>query len=234
MKRTGLLLLIGLFAYTKGQTQANFTFDEDNVMVWVDPSKEGSDFGKNIAINTELDTLELSWKVIDVDLPAEWEYVVCDNANCYLGEDLENETVKKSHGISAAFPGLVKGSVYPKGIFGTGSIKVVFMEDGNSARSDTIVFLFDGTLSSYNPVYTSVTLYPNPAQNELHVQFNHQSGPVTQLSVYNILGAVQTIESSTFIKETTLDIASLQTGVYFVRAQMPDGTTLVGKFEKRR
>jgi len=71
-----------------------------------------------------------------------------------------------------------------------------------------------------------ITVYPNPARNSVNVNFSLIEASSAKLSMTNLLGATifeQTLsENSTFTE--TIDISTLQKGVYFIQVQVGNKT----------
>jgi hypothetical protein len=67
----------------------------------------------------------------------------------------------------------------------------------------------DGLLSTPEFEFDAISIYPNPAQNELHIQSNT---PIDTVQMFNLLGQ-QILER----KATTLDISNLTDGLYLVK-----------------
>lgn len=61
----------------------------------------------------------------------------------------------------------------------------------------------------------SVTLFPNPAQNEIH--FNSLKENITQIEIYDILGN-KILSRANETKQMTINLSELQNGVYFIHA----------------
>ena len=64
-------------------------------------------------------------------------------------------------------------------------------------------------LSTNEFIAETVIIYPNPAENELHIQ---STVPIQKVEVFNLLGQ-QILES----KATTIDISNLTEGLYLVK-----------------
>ena len=74
---------------------------------------------------------------------------------------------------------------------------------------------------------SNVALYPNPATNVLNIE---STSMIEKVSVYNLLG--QEVISQTPNSElVTLDVASLQVGVYVVKTSI-DGNITSTRFIK--
>ena len=61
-------------------------------------------------------------------------------------------------------------------------------------------------------------LYPNPAKNNVQFTTNNYQLPNTDVFIYDIYGkVVQQLPIKNYQKEITLDVSSLQSGIYFVK-----------------
>ncbi len=74
----------------------------------------------------------------------------------------------------------------------------------------------------------SLTLYPNPAENKLFIQYPRMSG----LRISNLLG--KTVQSYKFatVNSKTVDLKDMHTGIYFISVETVGGT-YTSKFIKR-
>jgi hypothetical protein len=92
---------------------------------------------------------------------------------------------------------------------------------------------FDGKSVTYPPVAVDaiassvVKLFPNPASQVVYIQ-----GDVQKVIVFNTLGQ-QVLEESGSDKNTSINIASLQSGLYLVQVTDAKGITSMLKFVKQ-
>ena len=79
------------------------------------------------------------------------------------------------------------------------------------------------TLSNKNPNLDNIiSLYPNPTKNTLNITLNTFIDNAT-LSIVDLQG--RTVDSQSVLdKTTTIDVASLQAGVYILRVESPEGS----------
>lgn len=75
----------------------------------------------------------------------------------------------------------------------------------------------------------TIAVYPNPAQNHLHLQTAHNLTPLA-ISVVSLDGK-EVIQLTKPI-DNNLNIEALPAGVYFVKTMQADGNTYTGKFVK--
>ncbi len=61
-----------------------------------------------------------------------------------------------------------------------------------------------------------ISMYPNPAHNELNVIFDAASD-VKNILVYNIIGRVMSVYKITDSNSANLNLENIPSGIYFVR-----------------
>jgi hypothetical protein len=66
------------------------------------------------------------------------------------------------------------------------------------------------------------TLYPNPAQNEIHIRGNNRDE--SEIEIIDFLGNVVYL-NSTQISTTIIDISHLSSGIYILKSSSKNGTT---------
>lgn len=87
----------------------------------------------------------------------------------------------------------------------------------------------DGMMGSYRVLDTSSTgvqelhegnfaVYPNPATNTVFIQFKNEV-PSAEIKVLNVLGEAILYQTMTSSSNTTLDISTLNNGIYFIQIQ---------------
>jgi hypothetical protein len=99
-------------------------------------------------------------------------------------------------------------------------------ESGSTCYIDNIGFVTATSLRKVNNVFVSV--YPNPAKDEITIQYPE----IRQITISNIVG--QRISSMEFqlTGHKVVDISSLESGVYFITLDSADGTVST-KFVKQ-
>lgn len=94
---------------------------------------------------------------------------------------------------------------------------------GNSLYIDDIQTTFEGTINvnTVKAPTTSFTIFPNPVQNTLNLNFEVVDATNLNISIQNALGqTVQQVANQSFLGETTLKVntSNLAAGVYFINA----------------
>lgn len=75
----------------------------------------------------------------------------------------------------------------------------------------------------------TISVYPNPASNVLHVS-NNSSNTLNSITIYNVLGKVVRIERFLNSSGTnTIDISQLNSGLYLVKVEDNDKRTVIKK-----
>jgi len=84
---------------------------------------------------------------------------------------------------------------------------------------------FSGWIQGLNEIQSNyhLTIYPNPATNELHIETTRNEKLTAQL--FDITGK-QVMESTLFTNNTTINTSSLSEGLYFVRITNANGTVV--------
>jgi len=92
--------------------------------------------------------------------------------------------------------------------------------------------IFESPLPVQDPKWLHVQLYPNPATNELNIDFNYDArwiGKtifVTNLQGQNVMNVLITS------KNQRIDLSKLQAGMYFIAAKKDDGESMKQRFIK--
>jgi hypothetical protein len=112
-------------------------------------------------------------------------------------------------------------------------------------KTDSMGCVTAGCGSLINGTYTATTaideqgyskagfkLYPNPAQDKLHLEWIHSpSSEVVTLKVITLLGQV-VMETTSMRLPEQLDISTLPKGIYLLKLQVPGHTEHIVKFVK--
>lgn len=87
-------------------------------------------------------------------------------------------------------------------------------KNGCEAQSETLAIVISKLENEIN--IGSLSLFPNPAKNFIHIQFNGNNNQSNQLLVMDVFGK-KIIEIDFKNQSTNLDISQLSTGFYFVK-----------------
>ena len=95
-------------------------------------------------------------------------------------------------------------------------VQFVITSDLGTVYYDNLYLHKNTTLATENFEVSNVKLYPNPATNVLNIE---SAMTIEKVSVYNVLGQ-EVISQSPNSELVTLDVASLQVGVYVVKTSI--------------
>jgi hypothetical protein len=120
--------------------------------------------------------------------------------------------------------------------------------DANAARLGSLAYYrlrqvdLDGA-STYSPVRPvafaatasapQLSLYPNPAADQLHVALTGLAAPGAQLTVYSVLGQAMLTAQLNTASQADVALAGLPAGTYVLRVALPDGSTKHAPFAKQ-
>ena len=74
----------------------------------------------------------------------------------------------------------------------------------------------------------TVSIYPNPASNNLNVKSSNNSY-IKNISIYDLKGSIALTKNISGLTETNISINSLQTGLYMVKVSSAKGTSIIKK-----
>ncbi len=78
---------------------------------------------------------------------------------------------------------------------------------------------------------SQITIYPNPANNNLILSSANIAGKLT-IEIFNIEGKFLKSEALSFANQTTIDVSNLKRGVYLLKIESADGIVTTKKFVK--
>jgi hypothetical protein len=79
-----------------------------------------------------------------------------------------------------------------------------------------LVTKFPTSVSTTKTSTDGISLYPNPASDELNVLFNPNGG-IKNITIYNMIGKAVTVYKVTANNSAKLDIQNIPAGIYFIR-----------------
>lgn len=215
------LLTIGACASTGFSANAqSFTLEKDTVTV---TAYGYVDIYNNITNSTN-DTISISWKIIGHNLPTEWQndaaFGLCDNVQCY-DKSILSGTTQKTMPIDANDKTLFKVQidVSASTVTPTNSGPLyVTAELTHNTTVDTATFQFFkwGTNISSTQTKSNVTIYPNPAKNNVRVTFDKQSN-IKTIAIYSLVGKQLVKHNVTNAEYANIDISNIPSGIYFIR-----------------
>ncbi|MBS1586330.1 MAG: T9SS type A sorting domain-containing protein [Bacteroidetes bacterium] len=203
-----------------------FTTASDTVYV---TTTNGGTYHNDIT-NISSQAINIRW-IPSTDFPQSWmdNLGICDANYC------RSNTVGTQSLITGA-PYTTTGTPYPVGQsalfdlqigpgidtcpagvhYVTVNLRDVTNGSGTNKNITFIINKFPTSVPKTTKPLDDVTLYPNPARNELNVLFNPDAD-VRIISVYNLIGKAVTVYKLSSNSSAKLDIENLPSGVYFIR-----------------
>ena len=120
---------------------------------------------------------------------------------------------------------------------GTVSMTETSANDCDGISGDYDVVIDDCIGIDESIIDGGISIYPNPASNNIEIAFNEKSGTQYTLVVYNSVGQVMTETNGIVYSKTqnvSLDISKYQSGIYIVNLTSENGLNIRSTFEKTR
>ncbi|OSZ82332.1 hypothetical protein CAP35_03430 [Chitinophagaceae bacterium IBVUCB1] len=232
-----ILTLTALVAMAVQADAQTFTFQKGDTVKAV-ASESGVELKNNVT-NTTSGTYKITWKIIYHNLPAapsKWNtgFGLCDNKLCYANTILT--------GTSQTSVDVTAGSTMPfyitysdlAGATETGPL-YISVELTQGSFKDTCTFVLSKWATSVNNISNksdNISLYPNPATNEVNVIFNGMND-VKSVGIYNLIGKLQSIYKVSGTS-ANINVENLPSGIYLMRLMDNQGHPVaVRKFNKQ-
>ncbi len=164
--------------------------------------------------NITSDTLHMHWKSIQYDTIGGTYFDFCASGICYTGFP-----------FSGSFPLIAPGTFGWAGAhFYTGSVPVtstakVTLTEGLSETGVTITFILHAAnttgIENNHLSENLISVYPNPAKDNLTVKLDIKSTRETSISLYNVFGEL-VYSTTTKISLTDIPLKGIGEGLYFL------------------
>ena len=181
--------------------------------------------------NTTGKDLQLSWKKLTTDLPADWDYSLCDLGTCYAGIPDGDHTMFPVEKDSSGF---LAPNIFPAGFTGTGKIVMLVWDKDNPSITDTLTWIITATSQADVRVQKvnkeELRLYPNPANGRVSIVFGSIS--TGTLSFIDLNGVSQLQLNVTEAKTFDADLSQLAAGEYVALFLSRDGSVFHAKLVK--
>lgn len=195
MKQIILPLILFLFIFQIGLAQVSLSLTPNPVEASgvADPDDLFFEIiGYATLKNEGTETVSIKWERVVVDMPGEWESLVCDFHQCYVAAVYSNiadnlglnEPVVLAPGESSN----LDVHAIPKGVTGSAEIRIdvsLTNEPDNIILSGTYLFNASPVSSSKDLNKAKLAVFPNPATDYVEVQGAPAAG---RLAIYNVIG----------------------------------------------
>jgi hypothetical protein len=206
-----LLLPILLLTLTIGfsQVEAEPAYVEGSGDV-VEVADIGTEFH---VINNNENTLDLLWKIREIDAPDNWNFYLCDTNLCY-GPGEADCNPEKPNVVEPDSSSLMQFHVLVAGTQGVGTYEIDYFD--KSAPQEILVTVpvtITAISTSTKEVrIEDVKVYPNPVTSYFSITENDL---ISKILIYNVVG--KQVKAFDANSNGTYSIASLNEGMYLVR-----------------
>lgn len=160
--------------------------------------------------NTSADSIQLLWRRIEVNKPAEWDIDLCDYGACMGGTPASGLMLPLATQDSA----YIKLIVQPKGVAGQAVLRFrVAIAQDQSQYADIQFTITAGQVATQSPMLATITAFPNPAKQQVTVQTTETGGIWTLLDAQGN----QLAQEQAYSDHTIFDLRLRQIGLYYLR-----------------
>ena len=242
-----VLMFLGVLApgFAKAQT---FTVPSDTVYTSIPIGTSHEDVFDNITNISYPGGMIINWHCVASNFPADWciqgVFGICDNKTCYTNAfdtglwnyatsvgPMKTSDIRNGHMYAIDTPGqfdmqLSLGSYNSSGVF----YMTINLADAASTYNKNITFVFNRLttgVTNVNKVSDEISIYPNPAINDLNVVYD-ASLDIKTIAVYNIIGKVMSVYKVPGTS-ANLNLENVPSGIYFLRLYNADGKNVITK-----
>lgn len=162
--------------------------------------------------NISADTLQLQWKKVSANVPADWDAVACDNYLCYTSlQDSGSMNPIDTGGF-----GFLLMKITPHVNYGTAVIRYAVWDEANPTVKDTLTYLLIvNDPQAINEVQNQslFNIFPNPASDLINIR----SEKIFQFSITDVSGK-EILKAKNETNTISFPTSELSSGVYFVKA----------------
>ena len=119
-------------------------------------------------VNVSNASIELNWQLISTNIPAGWDYSMCELGTCFPG--IPNGGTMDS--VVAGDMGFLGLNINPYFIPGTAVVKVFVYETGFFNQGDTLTWVIHAVVTSLKDLNLSgkIQLFPNPTTTSIQIK----------------------------------------------------------------
>lgn len=182
--------------------------------------------------NTTNASIEISWKKLSFDPPADWDYSLCDLGTCYFGIPDGEHTM---YTVEKDSSGFLAPNIYPGGKTGTATVVIAVWDKNNPSLIDTLTWVITASASSgvadKKADENSIHIFPNPSSGSTNFLFDGIS--TGTLTFINMNGVSQKEFTVTDAKSFDADLSGLSAGQYVMQFMDRDGSVIYSKLLKK-
>jgi hypothetical protein len=172
-------------------------------------------------VNTGNAQITLKWESVEINLPLEWQYSMCDFGTCHPGIPAGPTTMDP---VPVGSEGLLGLNIDPGTTAGSGYVKALVYQDGFKSLGDTLTWYVStpvGAGLDEDATASQIKFYPNPAADKLNIRkanLSDANGYISDASGRKVLSF--TLSSN----ESHVNVADLPAGLYILNIESADKT----------
>ncbi len=217
-----LSVLLFALCFTVGMSAQTFSVVENDTLYISDVPMEQYTSHYIDIVNTGAQELNMAWERISVDVPADWEYSLCDLGICYIGIP-PGATVAQDLPVSGI--GFFGINLTPHSE-GNGSVQIQIWDTLFPDDKTLLTWYFSTGTVGVNEVKKAIVIsaFPNPIGDVLYVK--NDSNESVYYNLYNQSGQLLFSEyNSRVIQE--FDCSPLSSGLYCLTANTKNYQTKI-------
>ena len=230
MKRSLLfyaLLLQATFLLGQGSLQL---FDHDNNefvngqnhVILVDPVDWETVSPELFAQNVSSNDIEIKIRLEEVFLPMGTSSYFCGLGSCFTPGTTETPfSYPIAAGELIGNEGVFSSHYQANGVYGNAVLRYTFFNIDNLNDTISVTFTYDGTTTAIADIHSDLALdvYPNPAQDLIHIDLKELNLKQGSVEIYNALGELSFVQEFNGDSSLKLNLGSLPRGVYLYRIE---------------
>lgn len=214
------LLLLSFLAFTfmSSKAQVSYSITPANSMTVTAPYSSVTIFDI-YQKNTSASKIVLKWKRISINLPAPWQYSMCDFGTCYAGIPVGPNTMDT---VSVGGQGFLGLNIDPGTTDGVGTVKVYVYQSNLPNNGDTLTWYVKTIAAGIEELFSNsgIKIFPNPAQNNLNINLNFYEP--ADVCLTDALG--RKILTTRVSSSANLDVSSFDKGFYTLTIETKEKT----------
>ena len=205
----------------------NFTVEPTNTLVETITEMDIYNIYQiNQIMNEDVQSLQLTWKLIEYTFPEEWTVNLCDFGACYFtipaASDMDLITDKNF--------GYLKLDINANNIAGHGIARFIVYEDGQFDDAEEVIFdITAGIVSNNNISINSIEVYPNPSTDFINIE-----NPNLILDSYTLVsttGQIIITNNQLTVSSILINTNELHPGFYFLQLRTKEQEILTKKIQ---
>lgn len=169
-------------------------------------------------VNTGSSKIALTWETALINMPANWNYSICDPSQCFPGIPAGPTPLDSIDVGAQSFLGLnVDCGVFP----GSGVVKVFAYQNGFRSNGDTLTWYVTSSAVNVEEIFSNdeIKIFPNPVANTLNINISNYQVKIA--CVNDIFGRTM-LDLSLSLGLNKIDLSNLPKGFYVLNLELED------------